>query len=153
VCSIDNDDNPKDLYILSSDLVFTEFTNHVSDTSDMTSRKESTCVLDSGCSKHMTPDESLFKNPPQPCEPKTFRAANRNTFTASRKGTASLNINGHIPLTLPDVLFVPELSNTLISIGCLDNAGYTVTFGGGQGVIRDKNGNTVGTVPKSNGAQ
>jgi hypothetical protein len=99
----------------------------------------------------MTPDVKVFESTPEPCTPKTFRAANKNTFTASRMGTARVNIQGPNPLVLPDVLYVPELANTLISIGCLDDAGYTVTFGGGQGVIRNECGEIVGTIPKSNG--
>ncbi|KIK58386.1 hypothetical protein GYMLUDRAFT_1006103 [Collybiopsis luxurians FD-317 M1] len=47
---------------------------------------------------------------------------------------------------LPNTLYVPELANTLISIGCLDNAGYTVTFGNGKAKIRYKDGTLMLTL-------
>ncbi|KAI5894957.1 uncharacterized protein SCHCODRAFT_02455998, partial [Schizophyllum commune H4-8] len=37
------------------------------------------------------------------------------------------------------------ISNTLISIGALDDAGYTISFGGGHGVIRDMDGKVLGS--------
>ncbi|KAJ4474919.1 hypothetical protein J3R30DRAFT_3706696 [Lentinula aciculospora] len=61
------------------------------------------------------------------------------TFTATQKGIAQPDVNGPNPLLLPDILYVPELANTLISIGCLDDAGYSVSFGSGGGVIWDQN--------------
>ncbi|KZT68540.1 hypothetical protein DAEQUDRAFT_671082, partial [Daedalea quercina L-15889] len=39
----------------------------------------------------------------------------------------------------------------LVSIGCIDDAGYTATFTGGKLIIADKDGLTVGTIPKSRG--
>ncbi|KIK60008.1 hypothetical protein GYMLUDRAFT_142579, partial [Collybiopsis luxurians FD-317 M1] len=38
------------------------------------------------------------------------------------------------------------LANTLISIGCLDDAGYTVTFGNGKAKIRYKDGTLMLTL-------
>lgn len=99
----------------------------------------------------MTPNQSIFESPPESCTLKTFHTANKNTFTATQKGTAKINVQGPAPLVLPDVLYIPELANTLVSISCLDEAGYRVTFGGGQGVITNERGDVVGTIPKSNG--
>lgn len=56
------------------------------------------------------------------------------------------DIHGSNPLILHDVLYIPELANMLISIGCLDDAGFTITFGAGKGVIQNKNGEIVSSV-------
>lgn len=164
-CSDTENDDPEDeepvcekkrsggldnLYVFLNDLLITNpSVNNISKSKDR--KGNSTFVLDSGCSRHMTPNQSIFESPPETCAPKTFRAANKNTFTATQKGTAKIDVQGPAPLVLPDVLYIPELANTLISISCLDKAGYRVTFGGGQGVITNKRGDVVGTIPKSNG--
>ncbi|KAF5373725.1 hypothetical protein D9758_000722 [Tetrapyrgos nigripes] len=71
------------------------------------------------------------------------------TFTALSQGTAKIRTGeGTIPVR--NVLYVPELANTLVSIGELDDAGYTVTFGGGQAVICGPDGKICGSIPKSN---
>ncbi|KAF5360079.1 hypothetical protein D9758_007571 [Tetrapyrgos nigripes] len=109
-----------------------------------------TIVLDSGCTHHMSPDPSFFSHTPKPCPSRTFQSANRGKFTASSQGAAEIRTGeGTIPVR--NVLYVPELANTLVSIGELDDAGYTVTFGGGQAVIRGPDGKVCGSIPKSNG--
>jgi hypothetical protein len=47
-------------------------------------------------------------------------------------------------LELTDALYIPGIGYTLISIGKIDDAGYTTTFGGGKCVIRDSEGEVVG---------
>ncbi|KAF5356405.1 hypothetical protein D9758_009480 [Tetrapyrgos nigripes] len=72
------------------------------------------------------------------------------TFTVLSQGAAEIRTGeGTIPVR--NVLYVPELANTLVSIGELDDAGYTVTFGGGQAVICGPDGKVCGSIPKSNG--
>lgn len=82
-CSNIPDLDMKNLYVSPIDLVFRDYqsANHVSKT--IKSRVNGTCILDSGCLRQMTPNETFFDYPPEPCTPKTFCAANRNTLTAS----------------------------------------------------------------------
>lgn len=54
-------------------------------------------------------------------------------------------------IRLMQVLYTPMLGYTLVSIGHIDKAGYTATFTGGKLIITDRDGGTVGTVPKSRG--
>ncbi|KAF5332041.1 hypothetical protein D9758_016573 [Tetrapyrgos nigripes] len=109
-----------------------------------------TIVLDSRCTHHMSPNPSFFSHTPKPCPSRTFRSANRGKFTASSQGAAEIHTGeGTIPVR--NVLYVSELANTLVSIGELDDAGYTVTFGGGQAVIRGPDGKVCDSILKSNG--
>ena len=53
-------------------------------------------------------------------------------------------------LELTGVQYSPEVAYTLVSVGNLDERGFTVKFGGGQCEITDINGEIVGKVPKNN---
>jgi Reverse transcriptase (RNA-dependent DNA polymerase)/Integrase core domain/GAG-pre-integrase domain len=48
---------------------------------------------------------------------------------------------------LTDVLHVPQAGYTLVSVGQLDKAGYTVTFGGRKCVLTGPDGRKVGAIP------
>jgi hypothetical protein len=52
-------------------------------------------------------------------------------------------------LRLTEVLYSPEVGYTLVSIGRLDDMGFTATFGGGKCVLRGPDGARVGVVPKN----
>ena len=111
-------------------------------------------IYDSGCTKHITPYRnsitSFVKIPP-----KSFRAANKQSFKAIGTGEMMIDVpNGTniSQLRLTDVLYAPEIGYTLVSIGRLDDKGYTVYFSDGKCVIKDPNGECIGTIPKdSNG--
>ena len=55
---------------------------------------------------------------------------------------------GSSKLELSEVQCSPQVAYTLVSVGTLDEKGYTVTFGGGKCVITDPDGEDVGEVPK-----
>ncbi|KAG6328439.1 hypothetical protein ID866_10650 [Astraeus odoratus] len=50
---------------------------------------------------------------------------------------------------LTEVLYSPEISYTLVSIGCIDNAGCTATFGQGLCTIMNTDGSVMGQIPKN----
>ena len=52
-------------------------------------------------------------------------------------------------MRLCEALYSPEVGYTLISIGRLDEAGFSVTFSDGKCVIRDEEGSRVGQIPRS----
>lgn len=61
-------------------------------------------------------------------------AANRESFMVNRIGEMIIstpNGKGITKIKLTHVLYTPVLKFTLISIGCIDDAGYFSTFGGG----------------------
>jgi len=96
-------------------------------------------LYDSGATRHMTPYQQALVN----CaaiSPKPINAANQLMFCAIRSG----NLPIHVPngpnfsnIMLRDVLYTPDITQTLVSIGLIDNARYTMTFTGGTCIIRD----------------
>ena len=54
-------------------------------------------------------------------------------------------------ICLKNVLFTPEVSYNLISVGRIDDAGFTATFTDGQCIIVGPEGSTVGRIPKTGG--
>jgi hypothetical protein len=108
-------------------------------------------LYDSGCTKHISPyrDDFIdFMSIP----PKSFRAANRQTFSATGSGKLIVDLPkaiGRTKLELTDVQYSPEVTYTLVSVGNLDDKGFTVKFGGGKCEITDPNGYIVGEVPKN----
>ena len=108
-------------------------------------------IIDSGCTHHLTPDRGNLINYME-IALKSFCAADKHSMKAVRKGDMCVSIpNGDTTskLKLTDVLYSPEVGYTLVSVGRLDDGGYTVTFGGGKCEIRGEDGKVVGSVPKT----
>ncbi len=88
----------------------------------------------SGCSQYLTPFRDQFEMY-QEIPPKTFKAANKQTFSAVGQGDVLVEVpnrDGSSELWLTEVLYSPEIGYTLVSVGCLDQARYTLSFGRGQ---------------------
>jgi hypothetical protein len=106
-------------------------------------------ILDSGCSHHLAPYRESLTNYVE-IEPKTFRAVNKCNMKAVGKGNMSIDVPNRdkvSKLKLTEVLYSPEVGYSLGSMGRLDKAGYTITFGGGRCLIADRNGEDIGSVP------
>jgi hypothetical protein len=108
-------------------------------------------VYDSGCTKHISPYQDDLENfteiPPRP-----FRAANKQSFSATGIGEMTVDIPNGVDvskLQLTEVLYSLEVGYTLVSIGNLDDEGFTATFGGGKCVITGPDGKRVGEIPKN----
>lgn len=110
-------------------------------------------LYDSGCSRHISPyrdDFSDFKSIP----PKSFRAANKQKFDAVGTGSITVDVPNGVDvnsLHLTEVLYSPEVGYTLISMGKLDDHGFSATFADGKCTIRGPDGDPVGEVPKTKG--
>ena len=108
-------------------------------------------LYDSGCTKHISPyrdDLINFTDIP----PKSFRAAYKQNFSATGTGNLIVDLpNGKekLKLELTNVQYSPEVAYTLVSVGYLDDRGFTVKFGGRKCEITDPNGIKVGEVPKT----
>lgn len=89
-------------------------------------------VYDSGCTSHISPYRDDLENFVE-IPPKPFRA---NGADISQ-------------LRLTEVLYSPEVGYTLVSVGQLDDNGFTATFGGGKCVVRGPDGEELGSIPKS----
>ncbi|KAF8504037.1 hypothetical protein JB92DRAFT_2738847, partial [Gautieria morchelliformis] len=94
-------------------------------------------VYNSGCTRHITPYcEAVtdFKA----ISPKSFQAANKQSFNAVRTGEMVIDIPNGVTtsqLRLTEVLYSPEVGYTLVSVGRLDEAGFTLTFADGKCVL------------------
>ncbi|TFY51058.1 hypothetical protein EVJ58_g10760 [Rhodofomes roseus] len=111
-------------------------------------------LYDSGATHHMSPYRDNFVTFTD-ISPKLLNAANQQHFQATGTGDMIISVpNESAPATqirLTKVLYTPALGFTLVSIGCIDDAGYTSTFAGGKLIIADGDGKVIGTIPKSGG--
>ena len=101
----------------------------------------------------MTPYRHLLSNYTT-ITPKSINAANKRTFQAIGCGDLKISVptdNEKATITLKNVLFAPDIGMTLISIGLVDRAGYSATFGNGVCTIRDKTKRIVGKIPFMDG--
>ncbi|KIK15220.1 hypothetical protein PISMIDRAFT_115493, partial [Pisolithus microcarpus 441] len=62
---------------------------------------------------------------------RTFAATNKQSFNATAVGDLIIEVPNGCDVTklrLTEVLYSPMVGYTLVSIGCLDQLGYSVTF-------------------------
>ena len=102
----------------------------IENSSYASSNKSSGVILfDSDCSIHITPLEDQLKNIHNTTK-HVIQAANGETFSADTAGLLHLDIptnNASISLLpLQQTLLCPNIPNTLVSLGKLDNAGYSM---------------------------
>ena len=84
----------------------------------------------------------------------SFCAANKQSMKVIGKGEMVINIPNGADITqlkLTKVLYLPEVGYTLVSIGHLDEEGFTVIFLGSQCTIHGPDGSQIGAVPKMKG--
>jgi hypothetical protein len=107
-------------------------------------------LYDSGTTRHISPYRKDFENYTE-ITPKSFTAANQQKFSAVGTGEMVVDVPNGVDvssLRLTEVLYSPEVGYTLVSIGKLDECGFSATFKDGQCIIRDADDETVGQVPK-----
>jgi len=95
-------------------------------------------LYDSGCTNHISPYHDQFKNF-EDIVPRHFGAANKQSFSIIGKEELVINIpNGSetSQLRLTGVLYSLEVSYSLVSVGQLDEAGFTTKFDGGKCIIQ-----------------
>lgn len=87
--------------------------------------------VDSGASNHMSPNSSLFVEKHKLSTPTQITLGNCSVAYATHSGTVRLSISiqgvSHA-ITLQNVLYVPELGYSLLSVVALNDNGWTVTF-------------------------
>jgi hypothetical protein len=111
----------------------------------------STELYDSGCTDHISPYRDQFENFERTI-PRQFHAANKDTFSTIGKGELIVRIpNGadHTELRLSNVLYSPNVSYTLVSIGRLDENGFSALFSKGKCVLKGPDDELLGEVLKS----
>ena len=108
-------------------------------------------VYDSGCTRHITPYCKAVTDFTE-ISPKLFQVANQQSFNAVGTGEMVINIPNGVrtsQLKLTEVLYSSDVGYTLVSIGQLDDAGFTVIFANGKCIIQEQNRQQVGIVVKS----
>jgi hypothetical protein len=108
-------------------------------------------LYDSGCTRHISPYRKDFESFVE-IPPMSFSAANKGKFSALGKGEMVIDVPNGVEvsqLRLTEVLYSPEVGYTLVSIGRLDEKGFTATFGDGKCIIRGLDDECVGSIQKN----
>ena len=108
-------------------------------------------LYDSGASRHITPSRQNFLTY-RPINPRPITAADKRVFYAIGSGDLQIQVpNGTstTPIVLRDALHAPDIGVTVVSIGRIAKAGYTVLFEGDRCKIINKNAKVIGDIPVS----
>jgi len=85
-------------------------------------------LLDSGCTTHISPDQSNFLSL-RPISNRVIKGVNGSSITAIGVGSIKLNVGRGNNITLDNVLFIPSSTIRLLSIACLiDSLRCSVLF-------------------------
>jgi hypothetical protein len=106
-------------------------------------------LYDSGASRHISPFRHRFITY-QPITPRPISAADKHIFYAIGTGTLQIQApNGasSTQILLREALHAPDVGVTVVSIGSIAKAGYTVLFDGNTCKIKNKNDNVIGKIP------
>ncbi|TFY76187.1 hypothetical protein EWM64_g7826 [Hericium alpestre] len=111
-----------------------------------------TRCIDTGASHHYSPFRSEFLNFHQ-ITPKPIIAADKHVFFATGRGDVIITFpNGGTVtrITLKDVLYMPSIVFTLISISCIDTSGFLTMFCDGHCQICSPAGRIITCIPCDN---
>ena len=106
---------------------------------------------DSGSMRHIFPYKDQFMSLTS-IPLKTFLVANKQSFNAIATGDLIVDVPNGCDVTklrLMEVLYSPAVGYTLVSIGRLDQLGYSITFGDGTCTICSPDDDVIGRVPKT----
>jgi len=84
------------------------------------------CLIDSGCTNHMSYDKTLFKDL-KPTKVSKVRIGNGDYISAKGKGTIEISMSSGTKIIF-DVLYVPDIDQNLLSVGQLMEKGFKVSF-------------------------
>lgn len=98
-------------------------------------------LIDSACSNHMTPDETLFKELDKTFTSKV-KVGNGVFIPAKGKGTVAIESIAGLKY-ISDVLYVPNIDQNLLSVAQMADNGFKVIFEGKWCLIQDAKGNDL----------
>ena len=107
--------------------------------------------LDVGASSHMTGMRSYFKSIDEN-QRGSIKFGDESSISFQGKGSIIVNYSNREELKLDGVLCVPTLKVNILSLGKLDDDGFTSTLGGGILSIFDNKGNVFARIQKSRGS-
>ena len=105
-------------------------------------------IYDSGCTNHISPYHMKFENFVT-ITPQMFCVANKQTFSTIGKGDLVINVpsdGDYSQLRLTGVLYSSNVEYTLVSIGRLNEEGFTALFGHGRCLLRGPDEEKIGEV-------
>jgi hypothetical protein len=108
-----------------------------------------TKLYDSGASRHISPFHHCFLTY-QPITPCPISAADKQIFYAIGTGTLQIQVPNRVsstPILLREALHAPNIGTTVVSIGWIAKAGYTILFDGDTCKIKNKNDSIIGRIP------
>jgi hypothetical protein len=108
-------------------------------------------LYDSGISHHILPSCDYFMTY-QSIPPIPIRGANRSVFYAVETGNLRIEVpdgESSTPIILQDVLYMPNVALTVISVDQISQARYLVTFKDRVCKILKKGRTVIGTIPQS----
>ncbi|KAK1371141.1 CCHC-type domain-containing protein [Heracleum sosnowskyi] len=97
------------------------FYNHSNDTKEW--------ILDSGCSHHVTGDESVFTKLQNHDGERVIITADNSTYPVAKEGTVEISSDDTKLVKLDNVYHVPGLQRNLVSVSQITNSGKYVLFG------------------------
>ena len=109
-------------------------------------------LYDSGATRHISPYKADFTSYKTLSPPAYLNTANQQRFPAIGEGNLVVQVpnNGtESSLTLRNALHAPAVAYTLVSIGALDEEGYTATIRNGRLEILSPRGERVGLIPRT----
>ncbi|OIS98633.1 putative mitochondrial protein, partial [Nicotiana attenuata] len=101
----------------------------------MGSSSSDSWLIDSGCTNHMTNDETLFRELDRSATSKV-KIGNGDYIAVKGKGTLAFETYSGTK-TISDVLYVPEIDQNLLSVGQLLQKGFKVIFENQKCLIKD----------------
>ena len=99
-------------------------------------------IFDSGTCCHISPYYDAFSNILD-ISPWSLCAANKQSFSAVSKGDIVIDISNSssiLQLKLTEMLYLLEAGYILVSVGCLNKAGFITIFANEKCVIHDLGG-------------
>ncbi|KAH7537743.1 hypothetical protein FEM48_Zijuj03G0125400 [Ziziphus jujuba var. spinosa] len=99
---------------------------------------ENLWYLDTGCSNHICGVKSAFSDLDESFR-NTVKFGDNSTVSVMGKGRVSIQTKRNSTLSIPDVLYVPDLKSNLLSVGQLQEKGYEISIKDGVCRIQDDN--------------
>ena len=106
------------------------------------------CLIDSGANVSMTNNRNILQNYKELKNPIGVTCSNGEKLNAY--GIGSLRINNRYTIAISVVLFIPELTKTLLATKSFTDQGFTIIINDAL-LIKDQSGNTIITSKEING--
>jgi hypothetical protein len=103
---------------------------------------EDTWLIDSGASMHMTGQRDILSSLTKNNFPQKVTLGDDYQYPIKGVGESTYKLDSRTPMKMKDVLYVPGLTNNLLSISALDKKGFRVAFIDGEVLMWPK-GKTI----------